>query len=659
MTRNLPDHVRTAAISNGSLTGKVQEILPYVRAKNSGEYYPGRKLYSPISTAYGWNAKPFDLAYTAVFEPNVLTTTIKGFGADIALYSDPAWTNGTPSTVKFSESYWRRVTGVDFDWDWSCSVLGCSVYPTALSMAGIFSNGFESSNVFTAKNYDYAPGGYFSFFEDVYRPFVEGFNTVPDKIRSQDYVDDESVSGWYDSKGIRFGHATFIPTVSAIDLIPDASVAEDAVQKPEYVYSNLEQTYGAGLSSKTPFDRVYGVSSADLAENDDGLFSGFYHNGMHVYGRSFLNPWRISCEIAISEGSLSAVTNCDDPATFPQWVKDLRTSMIAPYRIDYDQSLLVNSRSVVTENIFGHLKVSHWQGLPPGGWTPVIVRRGTPFPSVGELWVKIPSTYSFAQFDLVLKKTNDGCGWTQLGMKTVPRDGQWHKIQWSLPSGYLDVPSCNNSLASDPSLSVIMNSRAGVNAADEIQIGWDEPAHMTTTGSTVANKALKEGQIIPLYEPWCDLNLGGWGNVARIPDPTGDGDRLQIKFDSPWSGLVLYSKTNKPLDVSAYSYLEISRKVVGGNSKNYVMCFFDDNPDVVKGVTGYRRPSEPVYGGNYNYASTWTKIGATDADGFETLRFPLSRVVRNGVITKLLIQEASFLGESNSTWIIKSLKFAK
>lgn len=294
-------------------------------------------------------------------------------------------------------------------------------------------------------SYDFVQGSTYPFAKTMYKGLREGFlDAIPNNMKTKILGAHINIGTSWDHDNLYQESSTFIPTVSAMDLLCDGDLA---------IRKNCAHSQ---KSSSINFEKPGNISTGSVIFAVDPTHPRYKEQ---ISGRHIESPmksgkidttvlvgmqtdiWRILCEVAKYDydqatgkfrnpklnGMFSKSTNCMDATKMPDLIKNagkLQTKKIAYARYDYNSKASEKDENVSFTLPAGWQKVATFNlpdDIPPGSAFEIDIRVLSPKSN----WMKA---------ELLLVRDAIGNGQIQLTETNVPQDGLVHTLRWVMPN---------------------------------------------------------------------------------------------------------------------------------------------------------------------------------------------------------------------------------
>lgn len=294
-------------------------------------------------------------------------------------------------------------------------------------------------------SYDFVQGSTYPFAKTMYKGLREGFlDAIPNNMKTKILGAHINIGTSWDHDNLYQESSTFIPTVSAMDLLCDGDLA---------IRKNCAHSQ---KSSGINFEKPGNISTGSVIFAVDPTHPRYKEQ---ISGRHIESPmksgkidttvlvgmqtdiWRILCEVAKYDydqatgkfrnpklnGMFSKSTNCMDATKMPDLIKNagkLQTKKIAYARYDYNSKASEKDENVSFTLPAGWQKVATFNlpdDIPPGAAFEIDIRVLSPKSN----WMKA---------ELLLVRDAIGNGQIQLTETNVPQDGLVHTLRWVMPN---------------------------------------------------------------------------------------------------------------------------------------------------------------------------------------------------------------------------------
>ena len=380
--------------------------------------------------------------------------------------------------------------------------------------------------------YDFVQGSTYPFAKTMYKGLREGFlDAIPGNMKTKILGAHVSLGTSWDHDNLYQESSTFIPTVSAMDLICDGDLAirKNCAHSQKSSGINFEKpgsiSTGSAIFAVDPTHPRYGEATSGRhieSPMKNGKIDTTVLVGMQT------DIWRILCEVAKYDydsatgkfrnpklnGMFSKNTNCMDATKMPDLIKNagkLQTKKIAYARYDY------NSKASEKDNSVSFTLPAGWQKVATFN-TPDDIPPGSAF----EIDIRVINAKSnWMKAELLLVRDAIGNGQIQLAETNVSQDGLTHTLRWVMPN-------TQNATLHYKWLRLVLNSN-GAN------VTLSNPKIITSTANLAEKpEPISSSKIFPNSKytavPWSD-------NVKIQTKTVGTNEMLYVSTEKRYDGL--------------------------------------------------------------------------------------------------------------------------
>ena len=399
-------------------------------------------------------------------------------------------------------------------------------------------------------SYDFVQGSTYPFPKTMYKGLREGFlDAIPSNMKTKILGAHINISTSWDHDNLYQESSTFIPTVSAMDLLCDGDLAirKNCAHSQKSAGINFEKpgsiSTGSAIFAVDPTHPRYKeqISGRHI---ESPMKSGKIDTTVLVGMQTDI--WRILCEVAKYDydqatgkfrnpklnGMFSKNTNCMDATKMPDLIKSagkLQTKKIAYARYDYNSKATEKDENVSFTLPAGWQKVATFNlpdDIPPGSAFEINIRVLNPKSN----WMKA---------ELLLVRDAIGSGQIQLTETNVSQDGLAHTLRWVMPNTL-------NSTLHYKWLRLVLNSNgAGIILSNPKII-------TSTTNLTEKPDPISSSKIYPNSKytavPWSD-------NVKIQTKTVGTTETLYISMAKRYDGL--HFDFGKTVSMDKYTSLAV------------------------------------------------------------------------------------------------------
>lgn len=426
--------------------------------------------------------------------------------------------------------------------------------------------------------------------------------------------------------------ATFIPTVSALDLQVDGDLAVRSD------YSFFANNHHLPVNWENPGSRSSARAAYALDDKHPRVLDGSIVKGVrHIFGATVIESWRLACELLKSEieggvfrtnalrGKMDPNQSCLDNLFIPDWFNQRFSGAVPDLRFALHRWAFA---SQVQGDAASFTVPPGWQrvGAFQTGNNHGLLQPG----DMIEVVVKIPPRHAWFKLDLVLNRfSNPGGMWIQLGERTVLRTGQETVVRWIVPSWVTNQHALRWA-------HLIMNSGGGAAEVVRVRLAPSTSRVEAVPGIIPTTPAVypEQGE-----SPW-RLGAGLQHQEVFVEGRPA----LRMQFQNATQAVVLHA--NSPVDLRNYRRLRLRAR--RGTCQESIVYF--DTREYLRPASG-QTPAQRVH--SYELLQSQSPAGG---DWVE-YAINLSLIAPQAVVQRLVFQPLSPAVNFPNICVIENIQF--